>query len=386
MGRFSIVVIFGLGAASCVDAYEATSSPESSDVSSGSGVTSGGADAEAVSGACTSVGDKIDVSAVRGTTPSIAWGGGKYVIAFNARDGATDEVRVAIVDPEAGAVGEHVVASVGGDHSLPSVHATQNGFIVLWQHDAQGVRLIRARSLGADGVPVGSMVELGTSDAAEARPTATVVPGGLAVAWMEQQGARTGLFNGQSMGPTMAMPSARYPALAARGDEIGVAWSSGEELHFGRTTQMPVGAMAASTVRSASGEARLPRIALTPSGDALVAWEDTRSSVERIYLERIDAAGATSPELRVEDEEGSANWPDIASMGDRTAVVYYQYRGGPSAIYLALYDAALTREGEGIKLSGKNARFPSLTWTGKELAITWALKDGGIEMRRLTCP
>ncbi|WP_136973027.1 hypothetical protein [Polyangium sorediatum] len=335
--------------------------------------------------ACAPLGGTVVVSQEDGITPSILWTNGSYLLAWQTRTGGTEEVRVARIGTDGSVSPAHVVATLAGSHALPTLQATSSGPMVTWEDTGPSGIVIQAHMLGADGTPTGQPIQLGTSDASEARPATAPMSGGLAVAWMETPGARLGLVSGAGMSSTTALPGARFPALASHGGELAVVWSTGSDLSIARTTGMPGGQVAGTVVRTGAGEARVPSVAIDASGASLVAWEDTREGEERIYLARVSASGAKQDEVRVEDAEGSANWPAVAVMGERAAVAYYQFQGGPPSIFLAVFGPGLARDGATLRVSGKNARYPAVTFTNSELGVAWAEKDAGIRMRRVAC-
>jgi hypothetical protein len=337
---------------------------------------------------CAPVGEVIPVSAGEGSTPSIAWRNGLFAVAWQARESVTDEVRVALISPDGTKQSEHVLAGITAGPALPKVHPTESGFVVVWQDAGAAGSVIRAQQLGADGSPASGPFDVGSSGVTEARPSSALVKNGVAIAWMEPQDTRFGVLSGSSMGPMTTLPGARFPAVASRGGdaELALAWSNGATLSFARATN-PGGApqmMNGATMRTGPGEAKLPRVA-AGGGQWFVAWEDTRSGAERVYLSRVDGNDKPLGEVRVEEDEGSANWPDVAWTGTHAAVAYYQFQDGPPAVYLKLYTPDLSVATSPIKLSGKNARFPAVTVAGAELGVAWSIKDGGVEFVRVAC-
>ncbi|MRG90666.1 hypothetical protein [Polyangium spumosum] len=392
MNRMSWMFSWGLGAALGVMGCGGEEAPPQASGTTEPEVpatTDAGPDADAGPGgeeaACAPVSGTIVVSQEDGLTPAILWANGSYLIAWQTRTGGTEEVRVARIGTDGSVSPAHVVATLAGTQALPSLHATSSGPMVTWQDTGLSGLVIQARTLSADGTPTGATIQLGTSDATEARPKAAPLSSGLAVTWMETPGARLGLVSGGGMGSMTSLPGARFPALASRGSELAVAWSTGAELSVARTTGMPGGSIAGAIVRTGAGEARLPSVAIDGSGATLVAWEDTRAAEERIYLSRVNAGGTKEGEVRVEDTDGSANWPVVTVMGERTAVTYYQFQGGPSSIYMAVFGPGLTRDRGILRVSGKNARFPAVAFTGSELGVAWSEKDAGVRMRRVAC-
>jgi len=391
LSKWSVyVVACALGAIGCGSSKDVELGPPTKGEETGREPPEEGDDAGAggsgtTNAACTPLDEIVEVSNDKGTTPSILWSQGSYLLTWQARTAGKDEVHVATLAKDGSMSATHVVATLDGSQALPSLHETSAGRWIIWEDERPAGRAILARALDKQGAPAGATIEIATSDAVEARPTAAPLPSGLAVAWMSAQGTEIGLFSGAPISTTTKLPGAHFPALASRGDELAIAWSSGSDLSIARTSSMPAGALPGANLRSGSGDARIPRVAIDESGRAVAVWEDTRASDERIYLAREGAIGVPPSELRVDDDAGSANWPDVAVMGERTAVVYYQFRSGPPAIYLSIHDAILARIGDAIRISEKNARFPTIAWTGEELAIAWSQKDSGIRLRRVDC-
>ena len=388
MGRNSLLFWLGLAAVGAMgcggdEAPQASGTKEPDPPATTD--TDGGTDAGAEDAACAPISETVAVSQEDGLTPSILWANGSYLVAWQTRTGGTEEVRVARIGTDGSVSSAHVVATLAGAHALPSLQATSSGPMITWEDTGPSGLVIQARALGADGTPTGAVLQLGTSDATEARPATAPLSGGLAVAWMESPGARLGLVSAGGMGQATSLPGARFPALGSRGDDLAVAWSTGAELSLARTTGMPGGSVTGTVVRTGAGEARLPSVAIAASGASMVAWEDTREAEERIYLARVSANGTKQGEVRVEDAEGSANWPVVTVMGERTAVTYYQFPGGPPSIFIAVFGPDLARDRGVLRVSGKNARFPAVAFTGSELGVAWSEKDAGIRMRRVAC-
>ncbi|MDI3287520.1 hypothetical protein [Polyangium sp. 15x6] len=381
----SLMFVLGLGAALGALGCGSDEAPEPSGAKPPEPPATTDAGPGGEKAACTPLGGTVVVSQEDGTTPSILWVNGSYLVAWQTLTGGTEEVRVARIGTDGSVSPAHVVATLAGVHAVPSLQTTSSGPMITWEDTGPSGLVIQAHTLDADGAPTGQPMQLGTSDATEARPATAPMSGGLAVAWMETPGARLGLVSSGGMSSTTALPGARFPALASRGNELAVAWSSGAELSIARTTGMPGSSVTGTVVRTGAGEARLPSVAIDASGASIVAWEDTREGVERIYLARASSSGAKQGEVRVEDAEGSANWPIVTVMGERTAVAYYQFQGGPPSIFLSVFGPDLARDGATLRVSGKNARYPAVAFAGSELGVAWSEKDAGIRMRRVGC-
>ena len=229
--------------------------------------TDAGTDGEEA--ACAPISETVAVSQEDGMTPSILWANGGYLVAWQTSTGGTEEVRVARIGTDGSVSPAHVVATLAGTHALPSLQATSSGPMVTWEDTGPAGLVIQARALGADGTPTGAAMQLGTSDATEARPKAAPMSGGLAVTWMETPGARLGLVSGGGMSSTTALPGARFPALASRNNDLAVAWSTGAELSLARTTGMPGGSITGTVVRTGAGGGRRPSVASPASAKSV---------------------------------------------------------------------------------------------------------------------
>lgn len=353
------------------------------------GSTTGGADGgDSASVACTKTGEPAAVSAEKGGAPSITWGHGRFAVAWETLDNTPHEVRLSILSPNGDKLSEQVVATLAGTQALPRVHSTENGFGVVFQDKTPNGLVIRARDFGVDGAPSAPHLDVGTSQAAEARPAAAARESGVVIGWMEPQSSVVGLLSGSSMGATTPLSGARFPAIAA-GDgasDIGIAWSLGSTLMFapGSIAAGAPQVLTSVSLRAGTGDANLPRLT---HGQELwfVAWEDTRASVERVYLRTVGSDGTIEDEVRVDEGEDSSNWPDIAWTGEHAAVVYYQFEGGPPAVYLTLFGADRGRVYGPARISGKNARFPSIAAAESALGIAWAVNDGSVEFMHIQC-
>jgi hypothetical protein len=164
-------------------------------------------------------------------------------------------------------------------------------------------------------------------------------------------------------------------------------WTAGNKLGFARLSS-PIHGVDAVIFRDAPGVANVPRMAAANGGGYWITWEDSRGGQndEAIYLAHADASGKVGRELRVTGTEGSADYPDVASMGENAAVVYYQFRDGPPAVYLSLIGPDMNRIGEPLRISGHGgARFPRVAASGGALAVTYAQRGGPARVAVVVC-
>lgn len=334
--------------------------------------------------ACAVAAEGLAVSNGLGTTPSLLWDGKDYVIAYTSRGKDEGDIIVARLDKTGARISESVIEDGPAVSTLPVLVKNGAGFFTVWQNQAGTGSVVRGRYLDASGKPSGPAFDIAQSTAAEARPTAAMTPAGIAVAWADGQKTALGLVEGQTTTSTSEVAAGLFPSLAAEGDRAGIAFSQGSLLQFAKIES---GKSSAPTpVREGGGEVLISKLRYG-AGGFTVAWEDLRSGEEDIFVSRIDDAGNVFPETRVPSEPGSANWPDIAFTDNHIAVAYYQFRDGPPGIYLAMLTPSLERVSVDLLVSGdRPSRFPSIGWTGQELGIAYAEKDGGVYFARVACP
>ena len=312
----------------------------------------------------------------KGTTPSIVWGGSAFAVVWQSTDVDAGNIQVAMVDGDGKLVSEAAVTTSGNTSAVPVIARLGQGFVVVWR-DSDGA--IRGRKLDSGGTPSGAEFQLSANGNPEARPALAETSAGVVVSWGDQGQAFVGLVGDGVMSQKTGLPNATFPAVAGAGADLGVAWSEGGAVKFSK-----VSATSLTPGNPVSHEATAQNLAMA-SGDGhfLVAWEDTRSGEEEIYVTFGDDSGGD--EVIAELEGGSANWPSVAWIGDYAAVAYYQFRDGPPRIYLSFVDADLGHVGEDVQVAEEAARFPALSWSGDRLGIAWAVKDGGVEMAVADC-
>jgi hypothetical protein len=332
-------------------------------------------------------GGGVQLGTASGTTPSIAWGGTSFGLAWQADPSSGGGIRFARVGREGTVLGE-VTLTTEASAALPRVYADGGGFGVTWQEGTAGAFKLRMARVDGTGAPAGAACQLATSDAEDARPMGAAVKAGRAAAWMTASGALVAPIGSScATQGKLVLDGAGFPSLAACGTGFVAAYTRAS-----RVLVAPLAAGASSlgaevAVRDAAGVAHLPRAACAASR-SFVAWEDERAGLgnERVYLAGVGADGAALPETEVPTADGSANWPDVAAVGDGVAVAYYQFRAGPPAIYLATFGAGLARVGGDTKLSGDTgAKYPSVAWSGAELAIVWAELTGSLRAAIARC-
>ncbi|WP_437330533.1 hypothetical protein [Sorangium sp. So ce381] len=349
----------------------------------GGGHAAGGGGTGSQAAACTITAAGLKVSSGRGITPSIAWTGAGFAIAWQERAADEGDIHLAMVDGEGNKLREEVIDDGPGVSSHPSVHRDGQGLLVLWQDQDGAGSVVRGRRATLEGVAEGAAFDLARSGAAESWPTAAASQDGTLVAWMDAGGSQLGHLDSGALSSSVPLDQAQFPAVASDGEKTAVVWTQGDALDFARPGQesAPLDPIAHQGVT-----AKLPRVVLG-GDDAFLVWEDTRSGTEQIRALRISAQDEVSPEVIVSRGEGSANWPALAWTGHGLAVAYYQFRDGPPGVFVTLLSRDLEPMGGEIEASGgATARYPALAWTGQELGIAYTEQDQGIRLSRASCP
>ena len=335
--------------------------------------------------ACSVAGDAL-LAAGGGASPAIAFGGGRFAVAWC--DTAGGGVHLATVDDQGKQLGDQIVSMGSAPAQQASVAALPDGgFLVAWQELGAGAGgTVRARRVGADGTPRGAAFLVKATADADARPDLAANAGGAAVAWAETGSVRLGDVTGATLAHEQTIDRAGDPALTAAKNGFGLAFTSGPRLGFAALST-PIGDVTPAFFRSAPGVANVPRIAAGPDGAFALVWEDQRAGAgnEAIYMVHVGEGGQPSDEARVSSDAGSADYPDVTFVGRYAAVVYYQYRDGPPAIYMTLVGPDWQRAGDDLKVSDKGARFPRIAGGGGTLGIAYADRGGPVQVSVVAC-
>lgn len=375
----------------------ASCSSETTGASTSSANTTGGAGAGFVSGGgsaqCTIDVQDVLVSEGLGSSPSVAFADNHYLVAWSSTAKDAGDIRVALLDAKGAKVTEQAVAETLGESSFPSVIPEPGGgFLVVWQDKAIPGSMVKGRRVDAQGMPKGAAFQIAQSASAEARPSVAPAAVGAAIAWADTAASTVGDLTGEMIALKTPIDQAISPSFGGAGTNLAITWATGEKVGASRVPS-PGGPLTPVLFRDATGKANAPRIAVHDDGSLTVVWEDGRGGDgnETIYLTRIDKSGTPGPEKLVPMSTESANYPDVAWTGSHDAVVYYQFRDGPPAIYLSLLTPDLVSKGKDLKVSGDGipARYPRIIRTGDSLGtmgIVYAEKDGNIRLSLVACP
>ncbi|MCC6653428.1 MAG: hypothetical protein IT348_19910, partial [Candidatus Eisenbacteria bacterium] len=214
------------------------------------------------------------------------------------------------------AAGGVAVCTVSGGQWFPMI-ATDGagGAILTWQDERSGTSDIYAQRLDASGVPQWAANGVAVCDAAESQQYPSIVPdgaGGVIVAWQDSPGEGGGTISAQRMNGAGERQWATDGVLLVTGfaaasrpmittDGAGGAIASWEDsrsgaaaLYVQRVRSGGEVAWAASGVRlaNATGAQQYQVIVPTPTGGAIVVWDDLRDVFDYdVYAQRVDSLG-----------------------------------------------------------------------------------------------
>ena len=360
---------------------------------SGAGSSNASTAAGGALGAQCAVGVRdVLVSTGAGSGPAVAFGGDHYLVAWTSTVKDAGDIRIALLDAKGAKVTEQPLAEGPSVASFPSIVAEADGFLVVWQELAASGATVYGRRVDPMGMPKGAAFSIATSGSVDARPSVAEASMGAAVAWADSTSSTLALINGQMLTNKTPIDQGAGPAIGGAGAALGITWVAGSKLGASMMTS-PGAPLVPIMFREAVGKANAPRVAVHDDGTLSVVWEDNRAGDghEAIYRVRIDKSAQAGKETTISTGIDSANYPDVAWTGTHDAVVYYQFRGGPPAIYLSLIAPDGTTADQDLKISadGVAARLPRIVRTGDTagtFGVVYAEKDGPIRASLVTCP
>jgi len=167
------------------------------------------------------------------------------------------------------------------------------------------------------------------------------------------------------------------PSIAVGDGGFGVSWTEGldidREIMFailgpnGTPTQVV-------PITSSLGVSAYSSTAWTGTDYAIV-WDDDVGGDRQIYLARVDAAGTvTMPATRITSMNADgARHPAAVSAPNGLAIVWQDFRNGPSEIYYGRFDFNGTLQGSEVNLSmaGNSSRSASISKAGNDVATAF---------------
>jgi hypothetical protein len=319
-----------------------------------------------------------EIGSEEGTSPAIAFGAGHFAAVWAEASG----VHIALLDKSGEVSGTRAVAGSGA--SEPSVTALPTGgYLVVWREPGA----VRAERVAADGTAAGSPFTVAATAGGDSKPAAASVGGKTIVAWADASGVTAAQLEGTTIASRSTIAGTSDPDLTVSGDSLALVFSTGAKLGHVRFAS-PARGFDPAFFRDAPGKANVPRVSASADGSLYVTWEDDRGGDgnETVYVTRIAPDGKRTTEVPVPGDVGSANYPDVATVNGRAAVVYYQFRDGPPAVYLTLLGPDLHRVGDELRVSGrKPARYARVAAADGALGVAYVLRNGPAHVAVVVC-
>jgi hypothetical protein len=286
-----------------------------------------------------------------GYPPAVAVGGGNLLFAWSQRATGSSDIRAARVTPALTVLDTPSIAVIAGQASAsqPVIAGDDAGFLVAWQ-EAGTVALtagLRARRLGADGVPVGAPFPV--AGPAMYLSTGQVVPSAAdyLVSWSE--GTADGLrFPAVRVGRDGTIRDATPLTLGAAGETSFLDVAATPDGFFAARGDRRNGVVTLVGVRLSPAWRSLdpnpvlvarsfnrqeePAVGSDGSG-YLVAWTDRRDGGGRIYgaiLDRLTAP-ASATAFPVSEGAGQQGQVAVASSGSAYLVVWNEAKASGGA-------------------------------------------------------
>jgi hypothetical protein len=301
------------------------------------------------------IGTTIPISTADGaqSAPSVAFGGGAYLVVWADARGGVDEIYAQRVDSAGGLVGAEILVhtttmpATSFVQRIPAPDVAFNGtdFLVVWRDLFMGARgEIYAKRVGTDGTVIGSALHVGDGDtAADTAPRVASAGTDWLVVYREANVAvTTRLIEADgTVGPTSVVtvgatnPIRTSPSVASDGTGYVVTW--GEVVTGG--TVLYSRFVSAAGMPSSSAETVSTRM-IAQGG---LHWDgstylSTFTVGGDIYGQQLDGTGAligttADTNFLISDAPGTQSTPESARVGSGLSVVFVDRRWPQPTIY-----------------------------------------------------
>ncbi len=322
-----------------------------------------------------------------------AWTTFSLRFAPDAADLADAEVSIASSDPGASPYSFTVLASgitqdlQSKSESSPSVAWTGSEYGLAWQDERDGNWEIYFARFDADGRKVGSDVRVTAAANSSLNPSLAWTGTEYGVAWHDGRDGNWEIYfarldaDGNKIGGdvrvTDAANSSQNASLAWTGTEYGVAWHDGRdgnwEIYFARLDADGNKIGGDLRVTDAAESSQSPSLAWGGT-DYCVAWYDGRDDNWEIYSARISSAGAkVGSDVRVTDMVHSSQSPSLVRTASGYGTAWYDGRDGNWEIYFAALDTGGAKAGNDVRVTtaAGSSQNPSLAWNGTGYGVAW---------------
>ncbi len=326
----------------------------------------------------------IAASAGNEARPSVAYGGGTYLVAYDE----SADLKLRTVSP-AGVIG----AEVSGPSGAQSDVTFDGTRFMVATASAFDIDVTSVTTAGA----VVSTTEVRNGLAQTDDPTIAFDGTNFLVGWQERVGTDFGIFGqrvsaaGSTVGGVITISNARddqnTPAVTFGGAQFLAGWSDDRYRDFGSATDVFAARVTASgTVRdpdgillSTDGIANQQNTAVAFNGTHYLAvWSDSRAATSRdIWARRFDVSGSpVGDSFAVRLGVGNDRDPAVASNGTDFLVAWENDAGDTSRFDIdgaRVSAAGVVLDDPPLEIAQENQqeRDPAIAWNGTHYLVVW---------------
>lgn len=338
--------------------------------------------------------------------PTVAFGGGNYLVAWADERSGTRDIYASRVD-RAGKVLDPTgirVSTGGGSQDEPTVASSGINFLVAWTDNKSGSDTIRGARFSLSGAILdASGFEIASAKKSQHQPTVAYHDKAYMVAWSDDRDEASGdiyavrvnlsgtLLDPNSRAISTGLGGQRRPALVYGGANYLFVW---DDTRTGKQTIYAARVNGLGTVQDPSGLAvtssnkdqEAPVIA-TNGTAYMVAWTDKRGPSLDIYAARVSLSGKMldASGFAVTKAAGDQLAPALAAGKDGNYLLAWtDYRHGVEA---AIYGARVAADSTVMELDGARISLGSGAHTEPAVAtddkggflVVWAGKVKGAD-------
>jgi len=333
----------------------------------------------------------LSPAAVTAGGPRIAWTGSLYGVTWQDKRDGNNEIYFARFDAAFNRIGDETrVTNAAGGSSSPSLAWTGSGFGIAWYDDRDGNSEIYFARLDASGAKIGGDVRV--TNAAGTSRLPRIAWSGLdyGLLWSDQ---RDGTWESwyarvDATGTVVAGSERRLTATPYDSNPARFAWNGGvygivyddvrdgdAEIYFQAILRSGATVTPETRLTTSAGTSRNPVIAWDDEGQFGVAWADDRDGADALFFTRVDQDGTKliSDRTLTGGVAAGATIYSMVHTGGEFALVWTDASAGNFEVYFArLAEDAL--DGTPVRVTDDPAGSmnPALEWNGSEYAIAFA--------------
>jgi MYXO-CTERM domain-containing protein len=327
-------------------------------------------------------------------SPAIAFDGQNYLVAWSDARWGNADIYAARVDPPTGLVidtsGIGVTPQTAGSQTTPSVAFDGTNYVLAWTDNRLGNPDVFTARLSPTAIPLdGTGLPFPPASAATAEQAPSVACNGAScfAVWQDQRGVAWDVYGARFSNQTVTDPQGilvtsaaseeTYPAVASNGQDYLVVW---QDLRVLTTDVYGARVSGAGVVLDTSGIAistaasdqATPRVAwMAPS--YLVVWEDKRNDAGDIYGARVATNGSVLDPNGFIVNAGTSEQrtPAVASDGTDYLVVWqntsnFACAGARVSAAGAVLDAA------GFAVTSSTCNNPAVAFGATRYLVVWS--------------